>query len=275
MKSSDIDFVIIGAAKCATTWLQRQLQADPGVYMPDPELHFFAREYDRGMDWYLEQFMPPSTDLLIGEKSNSYLDTDGAADLVHQHLPHVQLIAQLRDPVARAYSDYCMLYRRGDVNGDIGKYLDPDRASTGRFIVGGDYAAQLERYVALYGRERLLVLPFENVATDPVGQMRNVRQHLGLSVENFEMAPVGKVKDRTDTRVPPAWRKRLNWLKPIVGPLRGTSGFKAVRGLIAKPSVYPSFPDALREKLEAYYAPGIRKLEDLTGQSFVAWHDKG
>ena len=47
-RMEDIDFLIIGAAKSATTWLQRSLQADPAVYMPDPELHYFSREYHRG-----------------------------------------------------------------------------------------------------------------------------------------------------------------------------------------------------------------------------------
>lgn len=36
MQAQDIDFLIIGAAKSATTWLQQSLQADPAVCMPDP-----------------------------------------------------------------------------------------------------------------------------------------------------------------------------------------------------------------------------------------------
>jgi hypothetical protein len=36
MELGDIDFLIIGAAKSATTWLQRALQQDPQIYLPDP-----------------------------------------------------------------------------------------------------------------------------------------------------------------------------------------------------------------------------------------------
>ena len=40
-------------------------------------------------------------------------------------LPRAKLIAQLRNPIERAYSDYCMHYRRGEVSRDIDRYLDP------------------------------------------------------------------------------------------------------------------------------------------------------
>ena len=79
MKLNDIDFLIIGATKSATTWLQKSLQLDPAIYMPDPELHYFSREYSRGHDWYLDQFKPSRDYLIAGEKSNSYLDEPQAA----------------------------------------------------------------------------------------------------------------------------------------------------------------------------------------------------
>ena len=79
MHFKDIDFIIIGAAKSATTWLQKQLQTDPAVYMPDPELHYFSREYDRGSDWYFSQFNEELKDRVVGEKSNSYLYEPEAA----------------------------------------------------------------------------------------------------------------------------------------------------------------------------------------------------
>src|SRR5882672_5350922 len=55
MQMNDIDFLIIGATKSATTWLQQCLQQDPSIYMPDPELHYFSREFHRGDKWYLDQ----------------------------------------------------------------------------------------------------------------------------------------------------------------------------------------------------------------------------
>lgn len=145
MEMGDIKFLIIGATKSATTWLQQSLQLDPQVYMPDPEIHYFSRYSDRGDQWYLDNIKPPSESLLIGEKSNSYLDTPAAAGRIHRSLPNVQLVAQLRNPVERAYSDYCMLHRRGDASADIERYLDPRQGAGGRFLEGGLYFQQLRR----------------------------------------------------------------------------------------------------------------------------------
>ena len=76
MLMEDIDFLIIGATKSATTWLQKSLQADPLVSMPDPELHYFSREFSRGDDWYLSQFPARDDAFVVGEKSNSYLESE-------------------------------------------------------------------------------------------------------------------------------------------------------------------------------------------------------
>ncbi|MEJ7689960.1 MAG: hypothetical protein WKF76_05735 [Nocardioidaceae bacterium] len=49
--------VIAGAQKCGTSSLVTLLRQHPQVSMSRPkELHFFDRHFDRGLDWYREQF---------------------------------------------------------------------------------------------------------------------------------------------------------------------------------------------------------------------------
>ncbi|MEL7197065.1 MAG: sulfotransferase [Pseudomonadota bacterium] len=272
MQFQDIDFVIIGAAKSATTWLQIQLQADPAVYMPDPELHYFSREYAKGDDWYLSHFSDEGLGKTVGEKSNSYLYEPDSAARLHSALPHVKLIAQLRNPVERAYSNYCMLYRRGDVTPDINAHLDPTMSENFRFHNAGKFADHLQKYVDLYGREKLLILFFEGVKQDPEGQMAKVRSHLGLPP--CDLAPVkrDKVKDKSAAMVSPGLRKNFGWLKPIVRPFRGSSAFEAVRGSVASKVEYPPLNDELRERLNDYFAPSIDALEAMSGQSLRHWY---
>lgn len=272
MQFDDIDFVIIGAAKSATTWLQRRLQSDPAVYMPDPELHYFSREYDRGAEWYLSQFSDEGLGKTVGEKSNSYLYEPQAAERLHRDLPHVKLVAQLRNPVARAYSGYCMLYRRGEIGADIETHLDPAGNPDERLLASGNFASHLQAYIDLFGRDKLLITFFEGVADDPDGQIRQVRAHLGLPPLELEEDARQKVKDKTDPRIPPHMRKRLAWLKPIVRPLRGNPAFEAARGLFVRNSEYPPLTDDLRQRLNEYYAPSIEALEKMSGQSLVHWY---
>ena len=272
MLFSDIDFVIIGAAKSATTWLQKQLQSDPSVYMPDPELHYFSREYSRGQDWYLSQFSDEGLGRTVGEKSNSYLYQPEAAARLHRDLPQVKLIAQLRNPVERAYSRYCMLFRRGEVGADIASYLDPSRGENIQVLDSGNFAPHLQTYIDLYGRERLLILFFEGVSDDPETQMSRVRSHLGLPP--LPLAPAGreKVKDKTAPVVPARLRNRLAWTKPLVRPLFGNPAYEAVRGVVARETRYPQLTDELRKRLNEYYGPSIEALEQLSGQSLNHWY---
>jgi len=46
------DVIIIGVKKCGTRALLEFLRAHPDVRAPGPEVHFFDRHYDKGLDWY-------------------------------------------------------------------------------------------------------------------------------------------------------------------------------------------------------------------------------
>jgi hypothetical protein len=271
MKLEEIDFLIIGAAKCATTWLQVQLQKNPSIYMPDPELHYFSREFDRGNQWYSDQFEVRDGVNLIGEKSNTYLSDPLACERICKALPEIKLVAQLRNPVDRAYSDYCMLFRRGDVSGDIKDHLDPKNAAGSRFFETGYYADQLAPFIERYGRETLLILDFHNVTKTPKAQMDLVYNHLLGVNAPFEEPQAKSVKDKTEKRISPNMRKRLKWIKPLAKPLRNNKLFKSAWQALASDPVYPELTDDLRKALTDHYQPSLEKLRGLTGWQTDNW----
>ncbi|QRM57459.1 sulfotransferase [Sinorhizobium sp. BG8] len=271
MQVADIDFIIIGAAKSATTWLQQSLQQDHSVYMPGPELHYFSRSYDKGDAWYQSQFTPPDDQVLIGEKSNSYLDTPGAAERIKRSIPNVKLIAQLRNPVDRAYSDYCMLFRRGDVGRDIRQYLDPRYAAGGRFLNGGLYYRQLQVYLDLFPAECMQVLLYEDVPADPQRQLDTVRRFLGLESE-LRITPVSnKVKDKTVPVISPGLRRVLHPLKPIVAPFRSNPVVKGLRSMIARETKYTPLGTELYERMIDFYAPEAEMLGKFMRRDLSGW----
>lgn len=268
---TDIDFLIIGATKSATTWLQRSLQLDQAICMPDPEIHYFSREYHRGDDWYLAQFPPLQGDLLVGEKSNSYLESAKAASRIRTALPHAKLIAQLRNPVERAYSDYCMLYRRGVVNRDIQLHLDPFRAKQNRFLEGGLYHQQIKAYLEHYPSDQLLVLLYEDMLCSPEAQLALVREYLGLPASTSYLPINDKVKDKTTPMIAPALRRYLRPFKPAVAHLRENHYFKIVHRHLARPIEYPILTADLRERLVDYYGVEIEALGKLMKRDLSTW----
>ncbi|MGF6177810.1 sulfotransferase domain-containing protein [Ensifer sp. 4252] len=271
MEMRDINFLIIGATKSATTWLQQSLQLDPCVYMPDPEIHYFSRYHDRGDRWYLENFTPAGEGLVIGEKSNSYLDTPAAAVRIHQTLPDVLLVTQLRNPVERAYSDYCMLHRRGDVTADIDRYLDPRQGAGGRFLQGGLYFQQLCRFLDLFPRERMLILFYEDLKTDAAGQVHDLRRFLALEKKPAFEPVAQKIKDKTKPLVDARLRRLLKPLKPIVKPLRETKGFEALRSMISDEFKYVPLTSDLAARMVGYYEADTDQLGSLLGLDLSHW----
>lgn len=267
---SKLDFLIIGGAKCATTWLQESLSANAGIFMPAPELHFFSREFDRGRNWYDAQFASARPGDLVGEKSNSYLTEPAAADRIAADIPNARLIVQMRNPVERAYSDYCMLYRRGTVSGDIRQYLDPDMASDGRFLPDGLYAHHIERFLSCFASEQILLLAYEDISTAPESQLQKVATHIG-----FRGAPAlpvhDKVKDRAAPVVPRPIRKVLSPFRPVLDPLRRLRPIRALRDVVARPVVYPPLPPDLAAKMAAYYLRDIERLRTFAPKVVERW----
>src|SRR5690606_25128846 len=156
---------------------------------------YFSRFFDRDSQWYFDQFPGKPGSTCVGEKSNSYLDTPAAASRIKQLLPHARLIVQLRNPVDRAYSDYCMLYRRGEVHGDIGRHLGAVGVSRNRCLDGGCYREQLARYFDLFPASRISVLLFEDMIADPGKQIDRARSFLGLKPGMVSPPIAEKVKD--------------------------------------------------------------------------------
>lgn len=215
------DFVIIGAQKSGTTSLFNWIGQASAVELPRrKEPHFFSVEFDRGLDWYRSQLRPRGADRrrsLTGEASTSYLYHPLAPARLARSLPGVRLIALLRDPVERAISSYWHEVRRGREHLDLAAALDAEeeriagereRVATEpgyrsfadehfSYKAKGLYADQVERWRALFGPERLLVVESGRLFRDPLAELRRVTEFLGL-----DEAAVGELRPRMRARRP-------------------------------------------------------------------------
>jgi hypothetical protein len=239
--------------------------------MPDPELHYFSRSYHRGHDWYFDQFPRTEGKRLTGEKSNSYLDTPAAAERIRLLLPHTKLIVQLRNPVERAYSDYCMLYRRGEVGGDVRAHLSSRGDAKNRFLVGGCYFEQLQRYREHFPESQMLVLLFEDMIAHPDVQIKQVRSFLGLHADAPQALVAKKVKDRSEPMIGPRLRKAIKPLKPLLRPFRASPVFAAFWKRLAREISYPPLTPEVRSQLIDFYAHDVERLGKVLKRDLSYW----
>lgn len=265
-------FIVIGAVKSATTWIQKQLQRNESVFLPDPEPHYFSQEFDKGLDFYRQFFMlrPPQA-TVIGEKSADYLAHPFAADRIAAMLPDVRLVVQLRDPVARAYSDYKMLYRRGTVKGLPEEYLlSPDNPQP-RFLLDGLYGQHLGRWLARFPREHVLAFLYEDVASYPRATVERVSAHIGVCARFDEAAAQRKENNSREKILPRPLRFALAPLKRIARPFRERTLFMATRSLLARELPYPPLSNELEQRMRAFYFQDIEVLEKLIDRDLSSW----
>src|ERR687883_42510 len=113
------NFFVVGAQKAGTTSLYYYLKQHPEVYMsPVKEPHFFegmqSEFYRPGrkvmpvtcLGDYQALFQGVSNEKAIGEASASCLYSPKAPALLKGAIPNAKLIAVLRNPVDRAYSNF-------------------------------------------------------------------------------------------------------------------------------------------------------------------------
>ena len=103
------DFIIFGESKCGTNSLSANLIEHPKIPPFSRSIHFFDAAFDNGVGWY-KQYFPTKwkkKDQLNGE-SSPYLNYPHSAKRVFSVVPNVKLIAILRNPIDRAYSNWKM-----------------------------------------------------------------------------------------------------------------------------------------------------------------------
>jgi hypothetical protein len=243
--------------------------------MPGPELHYFSRWFDRGDDWYRAQLAGAGAGQLLGEKSASYLPHPEAAARLHRLLPRARLLVQLRNPVERAYSDYCMHYRRGEVSRDIGRYLDARQKPIPRLLEDGFYHRHLMRYLGLFPSDQIKILLYDDIRARPGEIFRDVCGYLGIDGSIAPQTVTQRVKDKATPVVPPGARRLLAPLKAMVEPYRRTRAFQAARSLIARELSYPPLTPELRQRLEIHYADDVGRLGELLGRDLSIWRASG
>ena len=222
------NFLIIGAQKAGTTALYSYLRRHPSILGPPwKEVSFFDRQFWRGEAWYRGNF--PTTlyqrsvrrrsgsEPIVGEASPSYLFHPLAPERAARLLPALRVIALVRNPVDRALSHYHHEVALGReplafeqaleqeelrLEGELDRMLDPKYFSHAwwnfTYRSRGRYAEQLERWLAFVPRERLLILPSDDLLEHPSRTYGQVLEFLGAPHHELDSYPRIFVREYTE-----------------------------------------------------------------------------
>lgn len=209
------DFLIVGAARAGTTALAAHLAMHSNISFTDPkETHFlalghtpqqFAGPGDRETinckrirdhrGWIaLMQSAGPG---LLGEGSVSSLYYhENSIEAIRRWCPDARIVIQLRPPVERAMSAHAYLVSRGyeTLSFDGALSAEDERVASGyhhlwHYRRMSMYAESVGAFIDAFGRQRILVLDYQDFGADPSTSVRRVQEFLGLDHEGLKIDP--------------------------------------------------------------------------------------
>lgn len=237
------DFIVIGAQKGGTTSLFHYLNQHPQLNLPSKkEIHFFTKNYHRGLKFYKTYFPFKKNGKLSGEATPYYLFHPLIPKRVFKHYPNVKLIVMLRNPVDRAFSHYNMEKKmtkedrsfEDAIKDELDKFeiinsqvLLSSRYSNEHahhsYLSRGLYQEQIVRWLTCFDKSQMLFLKSEDFFRDPQKELNKVFNFLKIDpVKIKDLKPkwqgdYNKLDVSTYNRLDEFFKKRNSELTNLIG----------------------------------------------------------
>ncbi|MEM9267179.1 MAG: sulfotransferase [Cyanobacteria bacterium P01_F01_bin.13] len=290
-------FLIIGVQKSGTTSIYSYLKQHPQVYMsPVKETNFFERDWttaaadvlrrkrDNIITWEdYQQLFAAATEqhLALGEVSPNYMfHYQFAAKHIQTRLPDVKLLAVLRNPVQRAFSDYLM-HMRDAVVGKQTPLAEQvrSRGDASYVLLKGKYYEPLKHFIDRFGRSRVDVFLYDDLRQDSQAFMQNLYRSIGVDsdfvVDTSKKLQVAKVpKNQTMNRLLKTQNPIRTVATGIMQLVPSTVRHQLRDRLIALNSQEKNqvkFTEEDQILLQQYYREDILKLQDLLQRDLSVW----
>lgn len=299
------DFFIVGAPKSGTTSLHAYLSAHPAIFMARKEQHFFGSDLadvyaQPSADTYFASFSGGRSATMRGDASVWYLRSRRAAQEIHAYNPRARIIAILRNPVdlLHSYHIQCLWGGWEDIR-DFkaalaaeaerrnGRRIPPMNRSNPWRLLYRDvvrFADPIERYLSLFGRERVKVLLFDDLIERPAQTYSTVLGFLGVDTTfrpQFSVVNPNKYnRSHTVRRVVNALQypsARVRRVGRRLVPVRAVR--RAVLNEVVpmvtrwnmRVTPRPPIDPELRSRLTAEFAPDVARLSALLGRDLSHW----
>lgn len=303
MSERKVSLFVLGAAKCGTTTLHDHLNQHESIMMAHPkEPLFFEAEYEKGNSYYLEKYFNNDDGTkILGEARHRNLYLPFVVDRIKGYVTdEVKFLVILRNPVDRAYSHWWNNFSWGDekksfkdaIMSNIERlkkgpffnseedaliYKNTLNFNTGyspylSYVDSGFYAEQIQRYIDIFGRDKIKIMFLEDLKQNPEKEMRSVFEFIGVdssaeinySVKNEANSKLGKNLLKIIKQVP--------GVKYVPKTMR-SSIYNWIRISFKAPNKKEEYLEPMREILLEIYKPHIIQLEKLTHRSLDAWRD--
>jgi Sulfotransferase family len=215
-----------------------------------------------------------------GEASTSYIYFERAIERIRRYAPDAKLIAVLRDPAQRAYSNYllCCVRSGREPLESFEQALQAEEARIRdnwgpiwHYRQKGFYYGQLKRYFEAFGRDQVKVYLYEeDLKGDPLGMLQDIFRYLGVD-DAFVPDVSGKhnVSGVPKNKALLTLSRRLNTLIPTIRTYlpSGLRRYIKIQVWIEPPRL----SSQVRGRLVGEYREDILRLEELIQRDLSGW----
>lgn len=293
------NFFLIGAGKAGTTALYEYLTQHPQIYMSkvkepnffafmDEKVNFSGPGEDRAInktsianwDDYLALFKNVTQEKAIGEASHWYLYSEKVADRIKKYIPQAKLIAILRDPVKRAYSDYMHFVRENRETCD--NFLDAIQEENnrinnnwgfGHYIKRGLYYDQVKRYLDTFDPSQIKIYLNEDLQADPQMLLSDIFEF--LEIDNTFKPDTSyrpNVSGIPKNKILHSLLGQSSLIRKVVEPIASPELRKLAIKLKGSNLARPPLNLEIRHKIiQDFFVEDILKLQDLIGRDLSTW----
>jgi hypothetical protein len=247
------------------------------------DIHFFSRDFHKGVFWYKSHFVGGTNVPIVGEFSTSYMLDTAVPERIASLLPKAKLLFIFRNPIERAYSNYWFSISIGTQDREQ-SFSDAIRTSIGykKYIESGFYYYHLSRFMHYFPIEQFHVMITEEFKRFPIQQMGLCYAYLGIDSifqpdVNQQYNVTVTTKNKWLGTAYTTWVKTKQQIKPIfkrfpAGLRRTLARFekRTLKQMISDER--PTILDADRAFLADVFSEQNKKLTELIGRELPYWH---
>jgi len=269
------DFIAVGPPRTGTTWLHGVLCHCANVPRGLKETHFFDTFHSKGLDWYLRYFDRGTHGRPIGEITPAYFGSAIARERIARDLCKIKIVITLRDPVARAYSQYRKMMRGGLLRGSF----QHEVAANAHMRESSRYGFHLERWREQFGADNVAVFFFDDLATAPQRFADGACDFIGAG--RVPLTPeVAASLDRNEVTRGPRWRA-LAYAARHLQMWLGSRGAFSLTDALRRAGIWrlcfesgAEFPPLSAEadaRMREFFLPEVEAVERIVKCDLSAW----
>ena len=260
-----VKFFFVGVCKCGTSWIFEIARKKALMSVPKIKEPYIIDESPEKREKMVRSLYDSYSEM--ADFSNVYYWDPDNAQKIFEYNPDALIIITVRKPSKRIVSHFEFLKRNGmHTSLSLAEYLE--KGDSDHIVARSEYPEMIRRYETVFGKDNVLILPLEQLKSEPQTYLDRLTQFCSLPSLQLEEEDKSPVLKRATTRSPLLARsakgvavlfRKLKLLK-ILGKLKDS---KVIRGILYREAKGPVTRDDDFGKLTQQIAKLDEEYETL------------